>query len=643
MSLNSRKLFRNDVTTLILRLAVVYVVMFIMQMAFYFIDRPYLGHIADWHEASQIIIGSLKYNTLSILWTNALFIFLSILPFHFREKKWYQTLLFIIYWVTNSFAIIVLNGGDVVYYPHAMKRFTTEELHFFNENSNSSPIIMDFIMQNLTVLIIGLLLMALLAFCWYYIKYFPTEIEDKKRYYRVNAITFCCVAAICAMGMRGTCNPKQSWKPLSEAADYSPERVWVILSNPYCAIRTTVGDLYDKDTYFDKDELDEIYTPEHQIDSSRCNLGHRNIMLFILESFSKEHSKFLNPELYKDEAGFTPFLDSLMQQGYTFTHAYSNGMKSVEAIPSVFASIPSFRTSFALMPEHFGEFEALPEILANQGYATSFFSGAERNSMNFERISEMFGVQKCYCRDEYEASYPVNENTIEPFWGVFDMPYFQFMADEIGEMQQPFFASVFNLTSHHPYRVPTDYADSVPSGYNPEQRVVAYTDLSIRKFFDRVDEEPWFDSTLFIFVADHVAPLAYDSQTLTMQGRSSIIGFMFTPDGSLKGINDATVQQLDIMPTVLGLIGYDKPYFAFGRDVFNEPERKPVAVNCINQVYQCITDSATVYFDNKKTVKSIGGNPQETAEAETIIKAVIQSYGERLTAKDYRVKSSNSE
>lgn len=188
--------------------------------------------------------------------------------------------------------------------------------------------------------------------------------------------------------MRGTCNPDESWKSLSQTAKYSPERAWLILSNPYCAVRTSVGDLFDKDVYFDKDELDEIYTPEHQVDSSRYNLGHRNIMVFILESFSKEHSKYLNPELYKNEAGFTPFLDSLMQQGYTFTHAYSNGMKSVEAIPSVFASIPSFRTSFALMPEHFGNFEALPQILANQGYETSFFSGAERNSMNFESISK---------------------------------------------------------------------------------------------------------------------------------------------------------------------------------------------------------------------------------------------------------------
>lgn len=228
-----------------------------------------------------------------------------------------------------------------------MKRFTTEELHFFNENSNSSPIIMDFIMQNLTILIIGLLLIVLLAYCWYYIKYFPTEIKDKKRYYRVNVIAFFCISAICIIGMRGTCNPDESWKSLSQTAKYSPERAWLILSNPYCAVRTSVGDLFDKDVYFDKDELDEIYTPEHQVDSSRYNLGHRNIMVFILESFSKEHSKYLNPELYKNEAGFTPFLDSLMQQGYTFTHAYSNGMKSVEAIPSV---LPPFRRSGLHLP-----------------------------------------------------------------------------------------------------------------------------------------------------------------------------------------------------------------------------------------------------------------------------------------------------
>ena len=218
----------------------------------------------------------------------------------------------------------------------------------------------------------------------------------------------------------------------------------------------------------------------------------------------------------------------------------------------------------------------------------------------------------------------MNDSTIEPFWGVYDMPFFQFMADEIDKMQEPFFASVFNLTSHHPYRVPPDYVDIVPQGHTAEQHVVAYTDLSIRKFFERVKSAPWFNNTLFVFVADHVAPMCYDPQSYTMH----------TPDSTMRGLDSSVVQQLDIMPTVLGLVGNQEPYLAFGRDVFNEPERRPMAFNCINQVYQCITDSSTFYFDTEKVVKSKGTPRNEDVD---LLKAVLQRYAGCLTDKDYIV------
>jgi phosphoglycerol transferase MdoB-like AlkP superfamily enzyme len=256
--------------------------------------------------------------------------------------------------------------------------------------------------------------------------------------------------------------------------------------------------------------------------------------------------------------------------------------------------------------------------------------------MEFEDITQQFGVQHCYCRNDFEAVYPVNDSTIEPFWGVYDMPFLQFMADEIDKMEEPFFASVFTLTSHHPYRLPPDYVDIIPRGHTVEQRVVAYTDLSIRRFFDRVKNEPWFKNTIFVFVADHVSPICYDPRSYTMQGHSSIIEFLYTPDGALRGLDNSIVQQLDIMPTVLGLVGNKEPYFAFGRDVFNEPERQPVAFNFVNQVYQYITDSTVFYSDSEKVLKTVKGEVRQ--KDEDFLKAVLQRYAESLSQQNYKVK-----
>jgi phosphoglycerol transferase MdoB-like AlkP superfamily enzyme len=630
---DSNPLWQNDFTTLLLRLLAVYVIMAILQVAFYMIDKPYLGHISDFSETLSIAKGALRFNLMSVLLANIPFILLSILPFHFRERRWYQGILYAIYLITNS-AVIILNSSDIIYFTHTMKRVTFEDTHF-TSNSNNLPIILDFITHNLPVIIIALALIGLLIYSWHYIIYRPTRIENKRRYYLVNSIVAMIVVVLTICGIRGTFNPTKPWTKMSEAAEYSPEKTWLTLSNPYCFFRSLDKETeYDRVSYFSDEECNRIYSPEHDLDSCCIDLGQRNVVVFIMESFSKEHSKYLCPELYRNETGCTPFLDSLMQEGYTFTHAYANGMKSIEAMPAIFASIPSFKTSFATMPETFGEFEAMPEILAKQGYETAFFSGSEHNSMGFEEMAQRFGVEKCYCREEYEKDYPVNDSTIEPFWGVYDMPYFLFMADEIDKMQEPFFASVFNLTSHHPYRVPPDYADVVPQGHNPEQHVVAYTDMAFRAFFERVENEPWFCNTIFVFVADHVAPLAYDPQTRsTMKGRSSIIQFLYTPDGTLQGTDSTTVQQLDLMPTVLGLLGNKEPYFAFGRDVFNEPQREPVAFNCINQMYQCITDSTTFYFNTEKVVEIKEGNPQKSDE--DFLKAVLQSYAESLTNKRY--------
>ena len=632
---NGSPLWHNDITTLLLRLLAMFVVMGIIDIVFYMIDKPYLGHITGFAESWSIAKGSLRFNLMSLLLANAPFILLSILPFRFRERRWYQGILYAIYLITNT-AVIIMNSADIVYFTHTMKRLTFEDTHF-TSNSNNLPIIFDFLQHNLPVVIIALALIGLLIYSWHYIKYRPTNIENNRRYYLINTIAALVVVALGACGLRGTFNPTKPWTKMSEAAAYAPEKTWLTLSNPYCFLRSMDKTAeYDRVTYFDDDECDRVFSPNHRIDSCSIDLGQRNVVVFIMESFSKEHSKYLCPELYADEPGCTPFLDSLMQKGYTFVHAYANGMKSIEAMPAVFASIPSFRTSFATMPETFGEFEAMPEMLAKQGYTTSFFSGSERNSMGFEEMAQRFGINKCYCREEYESRYPVNDSTVEPFWGVYDMPYFLFMADEINKMQEPFFASVFNLTSHHPYRVPPDYTDIVPSGHTPEQRVVAYTDLAFRAFFNRAKHEPWFNNTLFVFVADHVAPITYAPQTRTMKGRSSIIQFLYTPDGALHGTDSTTVQQLDLMPTVMGLLGNKEPYFAFGRDVFNETSRQPVAFSCINQVYQCITDSTTFYFDTEKVVETVEGTPRK--EDVDFLKAVLQSYAESLTNKRYTTK-----
>ena len=96
--------------------------------------------------------------------------------------------------------------------------------------------------------------------------------------------------------------------------------------------------------------------------------------------------------------------------------------------------------------------------------------------------------------------------------------------------------------------------------------------MALRNFFDIASQQKWYNNTLFVFVADHVSSEIYSEKAKSGAENSHIIYFMYTPDGSVKGRSDTVTQQIDIMPTTLGLLNYNKPYFAFGRDVFADKE-----------------------------------------------------------------------
>lgn len=637
-----KKLWYNDWVTLLLRLLLLYACVLITQVAFYFYNRVLVGTLT-FSELPLLFWGSMKFATVSIFYLNALFILLSLLPFRFRARAGYQKMLFWLYVISNSIGLVALNVADIIYYRFAFKRITLEEMHFFEQNDNTFSIMLKSMGENWYLILLGAALMFLLAWVYRKIKYHPTEIKNNVRYYIVNTCLLAFSVFIWVMGIKGSFDFKARPIAMSNVAYYAktPQKGVLALSNPFCLVRMVGMTQVQPVQYFDDEaELDSLFTPYHYPNENMKGVvAGKNVVIFVLESFSREHSQFLAPHL-NPNGGYTPFLDSLMREGLAFPNAFSNGMKSIEALPSILASIPSYRTSFALMPQAMTEIEGLPRILQQQGYSTHFFSGARANQMGFEAFGNLCGIEHFHNRDDFEK---VNKESDQAnVWGIWDMPFLQFMAQELNQLQTPFFASVFTLTSHHPYDLPKGYAERMPKGVNPVQPCVAYTDLSIRKFFEKASTMPWFQNTLFIFVADHVSPQMASAETRTSKGNTAILYFMYTPDHSVKGQYAQVTQQLDIMPTTLGLLGYKKPYFAFGRDVFNEPSRYPMAVNFVNQMFQCITDTMSLYFDGtkrlyvysstdtlqKKSVLNIQDPGQQNVERH--LKAIVQSYYEHV-------------
>ena len=191
--------------------------------------------------------------------------------------------------------------------------------------------------------------------------------------------------------------------------------------------------------------------------------------------------------------------------------------------------------------------------------------------MGFGAYARSAGVERLVSREDYEAKHGTRD--FDGYWGIWDEEFLQFTGEELTAMPEPFFAALFTLSSHHPFVVPEKYAATLPEGYTRIHKGVAYDDRAFRLFFQRFGGEEWFRRTIFVFVADHVSSEKFAEETRSYPGNMHIIGFIYTPDGALRGEVGEITQQLDIMPTLLGLTGNREPYFAFGRDVLNEPQR----------------------------------------------------------------------
>ena len=631
-----KRLLHTPLALLMWRIVLLYAVLMLCRTAFYLYNAAVLGPLT-WAEAWPLLAGALKFDTASVVYADGVFILLSLLPLPLRERRWYRAVLFWYYVAVNAVLVVATNLADTVYFRYTQKRFTADEI-FFADNDNSLQLIGKFMAENWYLVLLWIALTALLA--WGYRRRVREESIFSRgwAYYIGNTVIFAAAAGLSVAGMRGGMTRMTRPITLSNATLYTADsgKANLILSNPFCILRTigSAGSVKYK-KHFAPEELARRFTPVHQpADSAAVNLAGRNVVVFIMESMSAEHSAYLCPEVYADREvkGFTPFLDSLMQNGLVFKRMYANGTRSIQAMPSVLGSIPSFRTPFVLMPQSLGESRQLPAMLADKGYATLFFCGSEHGSMGFGAYARSAGVKRLVSREDYEARHGTGD--FDGYWGIWDEPFLQFMGEELAATPEPFFATLFTLSSHHPFVVPEQYAATLPDGYTRIHKGVAYDDQAFRRFFHRFGGEEWFRRTIFVFVADHVSSEKFAEKTRSYPGNMHIVGFIHTPDGALQGEVREVTQQLDIMPTVLGLTGNTEPYFAFGRDVLNEPQRPRWSVSYDGK-FRALTDDGAVVLDDSGTeVQECPATPAADSLMQSF-RALIQQYYSHIERKSY--------
>jgi phosphoglycerol transferase MdoB-like AlkP superfamily enzyme len=257
--------------------------------------------------------------------------------------------------------------------------------------------------------------------------------------------------------------------------------------------------------------------------------------------------------------------------------------------------------------------------------------------MGFDEFSRVAGIKHYFGMNEYKGAVAFDNN-----WGIFDDEFMQYAAGEISNLKQPFFTSLFTLSSHHPYVVPERYDAIIPKDEPPQLRSILYADLALRNFFSSASKMPWFENTLFVIVADHTAKV-HDQVYNNPVGAFRIpIAFYHPGNDTLRGRRTDIAQQIDIMPSVIHYLGIEDSFLAFGHSVFCH-DRQPFAINYLNNIYYYFQNNFMLSFDGEnslglfnyitdKNLKSdLFTHQQDTAiYLETQLKAIIQDYQKRL-------------
>jgi phosphoglycerol transferase MdoB-like AlkP superfamily enzyme len=306
-------------------------------------------------------------------------------------------------------------------------------------------------------------------------------------------------------------------------------------------------------------------------------------------------------------------------------------------MPSVLVSIPSVVEPFILTECFSNQMKSLPFLLRQQGYHTSFFHGAPNGSMGYLAFANMIGIDRYYGMNEYG-----NKNDFDGYWAIWDEEFFQYFAGRLNHFPQPFQTTLFSASSHHPFLLPDRYTGKFPEGPHPINRCIGYTDMALRRFFETAAKQSWFAHTVFVITADHCQSQPQLDIYRSSTGSFEVPVVFYTPDGSLKGKDNRLIQQIDIMPVILGQLNYGNPYFAYGTDVVHSRGDNCV-INYINGSYQLFyrdlvliaNDKGTTGLFRYKTDRILQYNLIKQAGAiqdtmETKLKAFIQQYHNRM-------------
>lgn len=636
-------------------------VLWLSRILFYIYNKEIIGEITTENLLSTMGNG-LRFDIVPLLYFNAIWIVMRYLPFDFTTTKKYLKVSNVIFIITNTL-LLILNFGDIIFirYNGVRLRFTNLKEVLIDESIGK--LLFSYLFEYWEAFFWGATTLIILFRLYNRIEITPASsilknLKKKNRYICRSAILLITIATM-VLGMRGFYISGKAIQ-ISDAARYvkNTNEINVLLNTPFCILGTLSeekNNVITPQKYFSEAELKEKRNSEFQHSyPSPYNLPKKNVMIICMEGISQFLIDNLSPLDDEYDLHLTPFLDSLSKESLVCTNMYAIGTRTHGGTIAISGGFPEFEPFVYMQSTYIGnKFDSNANLLKEEGYQTCFYSGGKRDAYNIDNFAHIAGFTRIINRNTYN-----NEDDYDGVWGIYDHKIAEYIVKDLSGIKTPFYSTWLNISSHSPYRTPKDWnLDKYQNKEKGAFRSIEYADLSIRHFFQIASKEPWYNNTIFIITSDHGCRELEANPIYTSPLISYRIPFIvFTPDKSIKPerIEEKVMSQIDINPTILSLLNYNKEHIALGESLFNKKQNN-YAINYRLGQYQVIGTKYLVRFspDGKKIdclfdiINDIElKRPLKKIQDSTTInhmidygRAFIQDYTERILSNKMSIKA----
>ncbi len=341
-----------------------------------------------------------------------------------------------------------------------------------------------------------------------------------------------------------------------------------------------------------------------------------NVVIILMESMSQELL----------EQGNTPLLDSLKAKSIYFPNTYSAGNHTNHGIFATLYSYPALMFRNLMKGTYTPNYSGLPTILKDKGYRTMFFMTHESQYDNMNAFLRTNGYEEIYSQEDYPREKIANS------FGVQDDFLYSYALGKLQDTDPhtPFLATLLSISNHPPFVIPTYFH---PRSTTPEEQIVEYSDWSLRQFFNEARKQPWYDKTIFVLLGDHGKLLGQPDSEMP-QSLNHIPLIIHIP-GREAEVRPQWALQMDVQPTVLGLLGIQAQQNNFGTDLMRH--ERPYAFYTSDNLITA-RDSIRQFIYNPKTEQStllLNGKP--TQQSDSAFQALQQYAFRMLQTTEYMI------